>query len=732
MKYRSILFFVLLFPSVSLLGQEFSVAREWNEVLLESIRGDFARPTVHARNLFHLSAAMYDAWTAYGDEEQPYLLGQELHGYICGFNGVPVPQNIREAREEAISYAAYRLILHRFQHSPNPSYQKLLAKLLMKRLGYDTTYTSVDYTRGRPAALGNYIAQQYIAYGKQDGSNEDSLYANKYYQPLNQAFNPETDRNANLADPNHWQPLAFDNFIGQSGFNEGNIPTFLSPEWGQVHAFALNDSDLTVYKRDGFDYYVYHDPGPPPQLTNVSEWDDYRKGFMQVLFWSAHLDPTDGILWDISPGAFGNMEDLPETREEIEKFYDVSDGPPGEGHPLNPHTGQPYPSQVVPRGDFTRVLAEFWADGPDSETPPGHWFTILNYVSDHPLLEKKFMGQGEELEDLEWDVKAYFVMGGAMHDAAVSAWGIKGWYDYIRPVSAIRYLGEFQQEDPTAFDYRPYGLQARPGMIERITENDSSLQEWFSINPNINWNSFIGEWKVNAWRSFKLRGAAGPNTAGSGWVPIRVWFPYQRLSFITPPFAGYVSGHSTYSRAAAEVLTMLTGDKYFPGGLGEFDIQQKNFLVFEEGPTLPFKLQWATYYDAADQSGLSRIWGGIHPPADDIPGRIIGEEVGKDAFEFALEYFNGGWKNPLPPIEAGLFPNPVSQGSFVNAWIEKEDQISLIQLVDLGGTLVEEFAPPAPFGEDRLIQIPTDKLGKGIYLVRLLGKNSSTAKLLVE
>ena len=42
--------------------QGISVARQWNEVLLEAIRNDFARPTVHARNLCHVSAAMYDAW----------------------------------------------------------------------------------------------------------------------------------------------------------------------------------------------------------------------------------------------------------------------------------------------------------------------------------------------------------------------------------------------------------------------------------------------------------------------------------------------------------------------------------------------------------------------------------------------------------------------------------------------------------------------------------------------
>ena len=112
------------------------------------------------------------------------------------------------------------------------------------------------------------------------------------------------------------------------------------------------------------------------------------------------------------------------------------------GHDMNPVTGQPYEPQLVPRGDYTRVLAEFWADGPDSETPPGHWFTLINYVNSHPMLEKKYEGVGEIIDDLEWDVKSYFMMGAAMHDSAISTWSVKGYYDYLRPVSAIRYMGD--------------------------------------------------------------------------------------------------------------------------------------------------------------------------------------------------------------------------------------------------------------------------------------------------
>jgi hypothetical protein len=55
-----------------------------------------------------------------------------------------------------------------------------------------------------------------------------------------------------------------------------------------------------------------------------------------------------------------------------------------------------------------------------------------------------------------------------------------------------------------------------------------------------------------------------------GWILAENWWPYQRLTFVTPPFAGYVSGHSTYSRVAAIIMDMFSGSPYFPGGLGEF------------------------------------------------------------------------------------------------------------------------------------------------------------------
>jgi hypothetical protein len=115
--------------------------------------------------------------------------------------------------------------------------------------------------------------------------------------------------------------------------------------------------------------------------------------------------------------------------------------------------------------------------------------------------------------------------------------------------------------------------------------------------------------------------------------------PYQKATFVTPAFPGFISGHSTFSRAAAEVLTALTGSRFFPGGLAEFVAAPGTFLTIDPGPSEEVRLQWATYQDAADQAGQSRIWGGIHIEPDDFAGRRVGEAVGLDAVARARAHF---------------------------------------------------------------------------------------------
>jgi hypothetical protein len=609
-----------------------SVARLWNEALLDSIRKDLARPTVHARNLFHVSAAMYDAWAVYSGTAAPYLAGRETHGFACAMPDVDTRVDLQAAREQAISFAAYRLIRHRFAASPGAGTTLPELDALMDSLGYDAADASTDVASGSAAAVGNRIAECYIAYGLQDGANEANGYRNEHYLPVNPPIEPPKPGNPAIMDFDRWQPIALVQYIDQAGNVYNSNPPALSPEWGAVLPFALTAADRTTFFRDDFAYNVYHDPGPPPRAQG-SDADLYKWAFALVAVWSGHLDQADGVMMDISPASNGNTAELPTTFDEYPAFYDLlNGGNQRTGYDVNPASGAPYEPQVVPRGDYTRVLAEFWADGPTSETPPGHWFTILNTVTDHESFERRIGGAGPELGALEWDVKSYFALGGAMHDVAIAAWGIKGWYDCIRPLSAIRAMADRgQSTDPLGSSYHPDGIPLVPGHIEVVEPGDVLAGD---SGEN------VGKIKLYAWLGPTAIPDPLTTQAHAGWMLAENWWPYQRPTFVTPPFPGYVSGHSTYSRAAAEVMTRLTGNEFFPGGMSQFEIRANEFLVFEEGPSVDMTLQWATYRDAAEQSALSRIWGGIHPPIDDVPGRRIGIEVGNAAYDFALDYFD--------------------------------------------------------------------------------------------
>jgi hypothetical protein len=123
---------------------------------------------------------------------------------------------------------------------------------------------------------------------------------------------------------------------------------------------------------------------------------------------------------------------------------------------------------------------------------------------------------------------------------------------------------------------------------------------------------------------------------GARWIRAIEWMPYMQDTFVTPPFPGFISGHSTFSRSAAEVLTQFTGDAYFPGGMGSFTVAE---LHIEQGPTAPVELQWARYYDGADQAGIARLLSGIHIQADDFGGRRAGSEIGAAAYARAARHF---------------------------------------------------------------------------------------------
>ena len=136
-----------------------SVARVWDEALLHAIERDTPAPTVHARNLFHVSAAMWDAWAAYDPQADGWLVREKADA-----------DDVRAARETALSYAAYRLLLHRYSYASGlqETFDELVSTLegLCYRLDY------VETEGDSPAALGNRIAAAYIERGREDGANE--------------------------------------------------------------------------------------------------------------------------------------------------------------------------------------------------------------------------------------------------------------------------------------------------------------------------------------------------------------------------------------------------------------------------------------------------------------------------------------------------------------------------------------------------------------------------------
>ncbi len=321
-----------------------SVARMWNEEILNAIRNDFARPTVHARNLFHSSVAMYDIWAVFDENAKPFFLGNTLGNYSCSFDGFSTEEDISKARHKAISYAVYRLMQHRFENSPGKDNIFVAIDDLMDSFGYNTNYSNSNYRNGNPAALGNYLAEQLIEFGLQDGSNEIGAYENTYYEPLNDPLDTDITGNPDILFPNNWQPLKVENYVDQSGnIIPGGQPPFLSPEWGQVTPFSLNADQLTIYPKPGFDYLVYHDPLDPPYIQDGLGLDDpYKWGFAMVSVWASHLDKNDPVMIDISPRNLGNVaiESYPMTFEDYDSFYTfIEGGDPSMGREINPSTG---------------------------------------------------------------------------------------------------------------------------------------------------------------------------------------------------------------------------------------------------------------------------------------------------------------------------------------------------------------------------------------------------------
>ena len=405
-----------------------SIARRWNEQLLSAIRRSLPNPPVHARNLFHLSVAMWDAWAAYDPVASGYLFREKL-----------TADDVDAARQEAISYAAYRVLKARFTTAVGSEETLHELRRLMRSLCYPTRQTSGEGTSA--AAVGNRIAAKILRRGLRDGSNEAGGYGNPAYVPANDPL-VIADGGSTMADPNRWQPLQMEVAVSQNGIGTTNLQTAVGTHWGLVDGFGVLDPD-----GDG----VAIDPGSQPLLGDPATDAVLKEQVVEIIRDSSLLDPGWGTMIDVSPGARG-ANDLGTNN--------------GTGHSVNPGTGQPYPPQVVNQADFMRAATQFWADGPASETPPGHWNVLANDVSDE--LEAagalRIGGTGPVLGRLEWDVKLYLAINGSVHNAAIAAWGLKGKYDSSRPISLVRVHGRARPvERPFAPVLPPRWPTTRPG-----------------------------------------------------------------------------------------------------------------------------------------------------------------------------------------------------------------------------------------------------------------------------
>jgi hypothetical protein len=595
---------------------EYSVARNWNERMLEGIRMDTPHPPGQARNLFSFSVCMYDAWAAFDTNAVGFA--------YRGKHSVP---DIEAARREAISHAVYRMIVERHAYSRTATNQVARNPEFMALMGYDPTNESRDPST--PAGIGNRVYDAVSAWFRDDGSRQTAgtpfpmanppvaypdypvghprryVFANPPMNPFLHGINDGT--NNTVVDVNLWQRLIVAGSIDQNGFPQNPLQGYLGAQWQWVRPFALSRTD---------EERPWIDPGPPPFLGGARD-AEFKENLVAVIRASSQLTTADGVQVDLSPNAIGN------------NTLGANDG---HGYTVNPVTGQPYAPNIVLRGDYTRALTEYWADGPSSETPPGHWNTIANRVSDQMSIHR-IAGTGPEVSRLEWDVKLYFTLNASLFDAGCAAWSVKRYYNGWRPLTPIRYCGGLGQcSDPRRPSYHTNGLPLVDGLIELVTDETVASGRHAGLTP--------GKIALLSWPGQPEDPAN--ETSGVRWLHAEDWMTYQKKTFVTPGFPGYVSGHSTFSRAAAEAMTGFTGSRWFPNGLGSTTISK---LVNENGPSAPVVLQYASYFDAADQVGLSRIWGGIHPPADDIAGRLVGAESGRRSLALALRFFDGSVAN---------------------------------------------------------------------------------------
>jgi hypothetical protein len=196
--------------------------------------------------------------------------------------------------------------------------------------------------------------------------------------------------------------------------------------------------------------------------------------------------------------------------------------------------------------------------------------------------------RGSTAQRLASDVKLYFALNGALHDAAVATWGAKRKYQSVRPISMVRELAfQGQSSDAHAPSFNSAGLPLVPGLVELITKASSAPGQRHAALA-----AHVGDIAIRTARGWTL---------GARWLP--------RAGIVTPPYPGWVSDGSAFGRAAAAILTAETRSP--------------------------------RYRRIADEEGISGLYAGTQTAPDDLAGRRLGSKTGQEAWALAQRYFAG-------------------------------------------------------------------------------------------
>jgi hypothetical protein len=328
------------------------------------------------------------------------------------------------------------------------------------------------------------------------------------------------------------------------------------------------------------DYTGYTPVNTSTQITDPNQWQPLRPAGAATD--QTYIAPYWGQVLPFaltSPGQFPPPSGQPETTPS--PYY----GPgviPGSGYVTEAQQILAYSASLT---DTQKVIAEYWADGPNSELPPGHWNLFAQFVAAR---------DGHSLDD---DVKMFFALTNALFDCSIVCWNAKRLYNSVRPITAVHYL-------------------------------------WGSGGP------FAGQ-QVQAWAGPYL----GTQLIGGGtWQPYQ---PLTVVTPPFPEYYSGHSTFSAAGAEILKLFTGSdTFGASFTQQAGTSRVEPRTYdangnVVQAGTPATAVTLSWATFSDAADQAGLSRRYGGIHFVEADLAGRAIGRLVADQAWTRAQAYITG-------------------------------------------------------------------------------------------